>query len=82
MDINAHFVRKIIATAHHSPDGGTHWIELEIVERSRDYSKESSSKIVLFTEGENDRQLVDLYTAAINGVTAQFEPSPTEAEAA
>ena len=74
MDINAHFVRKISATAHHSR--GTHWIELTIDERSR-AGTTSSSKIVLFTEGDEAAAIADAYATAINVVNKPAtEPAP------
>ena len=75
MNINAHWVRKITATAHHTEN--THWIELTIYERSRHTATETSTTVTLFTEGPEAARLVDDYVAAINSVkvdeTAQSE---------
>lgn len=80
MDINAHFVRKITATAKHSPEGDTHWIVLTVHELSRHSKTERNSEIQLFTEGANAGLLADCYAAAINAVNAEMEAQQEASE--
>jgi hypothetical protein len=67
MDVNAHGVREISATAHHADD--VHWIRLVIVGVHND-----EEEIQLFIRGTYAEAKVDQYAAAINGVN---EPAPS-----
>jgi hypothetical protein len=65
MDINAHFVRKIVAEPAHQ--GTSHWLDLKIFERSTT-GREMETEISLFLHGPDAETLVERYAAAINSV--------------
>lgn len=75
MDVNAHFVRKITAIAHHAAKTAdnreTNWITVTLHEDS--YGKPAESVIQVFMDGPDAHLRACRYVAAIEAVNEQFE---------